>query len=81
MPAQMEGIIYCAARSKKMGCLDAYHLTTIEFGEVTYDDEFYALLKRENLRVRTDRCIKKTWYNGTYRLIAARPLSDPRALQ
>ena len=57
------------------------HLTTIEFGEVTYDDEFYALLKRENLRVRTDRCIKKTWYNGTYRLIAAHRLSDPRALQ
>ncbi len=55
------------------------HLTTIEFGEVTYEDDFYALLKRQNFRIRMDKCIKKTWYNGTYRLIAACPVSNGRA--
>ena len=54
------------------------HLTTIEFGEVTYDDRFYELLKKQNFRVRMDRCLKKTWYKGTYRLIAARPSSNGR---
>jgi ubiquinone/menaquinone biosynthesis C-methylase UbiE len=50
------------------------HFTTIEFGEVTYEDDFYALLERQNFRVQTDRCIKRTWYKGSYRLIAARPV-------
>lgn len=49
------------------------HLTTVEFGEVTYDDDFYALLERNGYNVKMDKCVKKTWYNGTYRLIAARP--------
>lgn len=49
------------------------NLTTIEFGKVTYDDEFYGLLEKNNFSVRMDRCMKRTWYNGTYRIIAARP--------
>ena len=52
------------------------HLTTIEFGEVTYDQDFYDLLERLNFKVDMDRRIKKTWYKGTYRLIAARPNSN-----
>ncbi|HDR16486.1 MAG TPA: class I SAM-dependent methyltransferase [Desulfobacteraceae bacterium] len=52
------------------------HLTTVEFGEVTYDRDFYDLLGRLDFKVDMDRCIKKTWYNGTYRLIAARPNSN-----
>ncbi len=49
------------------------HLTTIEFGEVTYDGDFYDLLERLDFSVEMDRCLKKTWYNGTYRFIAAQP--------
>jgi alpha-N-acetylglucosaminidase len=52
------------------------HLTTIEFGEVTYDRDFYDLLERLSFRVEMDKRLKKTWYNGTYRLIAARPGSN-----
>jgi SAM-dependent methyltransferase len=52
------------------------HLTTIEFGEMTYDRDFYDLLERLDFRVQMDRCIKKKWHNGTYRFIAARPGSN-----
>jgi len=55
------------------------HLTTIEFGDVTYDEDFYDLLERMNFRVEMDKRLKKTWYNGTYRLIAARPESNSYA--
>ncbi len=48
------------------------HLTTIDFGEVTYDDEFYGLLEKLKFKIKMNMSIKKTWYNGTYRLIAAR---------
>jgi alpha-N-acetylglucosaminidase len=51
------------------------HVTTIEFGEVTYDQDFYDLLEGLNFSVEMDKRIKKTWYKGTYRLIAARPSS------
>jgi ubiquinone/menaquinone biosynthesis C-methylase UbiE len=52
------------------------HLTTIEFGGVTYDDDFYNLLERLKFKVKMDKCIKTTWYKGTYRLIAARPSAN-----
>lgn len=54
------------------------HLTTIDFGKVTYDDDFYALLKKLKFDVQMDKCIKKKWYNGSYRLISARPNGNGR---
>ena len=47
------------------------HLTTIEFGEVTYDDDFYGLLEKLDFKIKMNRLVKKTWYKGTYKLIAA----------
>ena len=46
------------------------YLTTIDFGKVTYEDDFFALLNAKNLSVSEDRLIKREWFNGEYRMIA-----------
>lgn len=45
------------------------HLTTIDFGKVTYEKEFFELLEQNNLSVSEDRLIKKEWFKGEYRMI------------
>lgn len=45
------------------------HLTTIDFGKVTYEKEFFDLLAKNNLCVFEDRLIKKEWFQGEYRMI------------
>jgi len=47
------------------------YFTTIDFGEVTYVKDFYALLDKKKLSVSHDRLIKKEWFGGEYRMIAA----------
>ena len=47
------------------------YFTTVEFGRVTYEDEFFALLSRKGLRVIEDRLLSKEWFRGEYRLISA----------
>lgn len=58
------------------------YITTIDFGRVTYDKDFYDILNEKNLSVSQDRMIKKEWFKGEYRMIAASPeikraASDP----
>lgn len=45
------------------------YVTTIEFGKVTYEKDFFALLREKNLSVSQDRLIKKEWFKGEYRMI------------
>ena len=45
------------------------YLTTIDFGKVTYERDFYELLNEKNLAVVHDRLIKKEWFKGEYRII------------
>jgi len=49
------------------------YVTTIDFGRVTYEQDFFDLLKRKEISVTEDRTLKKEWFKGEYRLI----ISDP----
>ncbi|MBN2516965.1 MAG: class I SAM-dependent methyltransferase [Deltaproteobacteria bacterium] len=46
------------------------YVTTIDFGTVTYEKEFYALLHKHALSILEDRLVKKAWFKGEYRMIA-----------
>jgi ubiquinone/menaquinone biosynthesis C-methylase UbiE len=46
------------------------YVTTIEFGTVTYEKAFYALLNKHDLSIIEDRLVKKAWFKGEYRMIA-----------
>ena len=45
------------------------YVTTIDFGRVTYEQDFFNLLQQEELSVTEDRTLKKEWFKGEYRLI------------
>jgi alpha-N-acetylglucosaminidase len=49
------------------------YFTTVDFGSVTYDEEFYRFLGRNRLPVVKDHFIKKEWFQGEYRMIAVQP--------
>ncbi len=49
------------------------YLTGIEFGPVTYDGDFFGLLKDRRMAVKEDRLLQKTWFKGEYRIIVASP--------
>ncbi|HET58737.1 MAG TPA: class I SAM-dependent methyltransferase [Deltaproteobacteria bacterium] len=49
------------------------YVTTIDFGRVTYEDDFYALLGRKDMTVTEDWLLKREWFNGEYRLIVSAP--------
>lgn len=44
------------------------YFTTINFGKVTYEKDFFALLDQNNLCISEDRLIKKEWFKGEYRM-------------
>ena len=46
------------------------YVTTIDFGTVTYEKAFYALLNKHDLSILEDRLVKKAWFKGEYRMIA-----------
>lgn len=46
------------------------YVTTIDFGSVTYEKVFYALLNKHDLSIIEDRLVKKAWFKGEYRMIA-----------
>lgn len=45
------------------------YFTTVDFGSVTYEKEFFDLLDRKSLEILQDRLIKKEWFKGEYRMI------------
>jgi len=46
-------------------------VTTIDFGKVTYEDQFLGLLQSKNLSVTENRLIKREWFKGEYRMTVA----------
>ncbi len=48
-------------------------LTTVDFGKVTYENDFYALLDEENLSPCKDMLLKKNVFNGECRMIVTQP--------
>lgn len=55
------------------------YFTTIDFGRITYDDEFYQFLGRKKVSVNEDRLIKREWFSGEYRLIISTPENGKQA--
>jgi alpha-N-acetylglucosaminidase len=45
------------------------YITTIDFGKVTYEKDFFSLIKEKNLSISQDKLIKKEWFKGEYRMI------------
>ena len=46
-------------------------VTAIDFGRVTYENEFFALLEKHDLTALQERMINKEWYKGEFRMIVA----------
>lgn len=51
------------------------YFTTIDFGKVTYERDFYDLLGVKDLSVVHDRLIKKEWFKGEYRMIVTQSVN------
>jgi alpha-N-acetylglucosaminidase len=49
------------------------YITSIDFGDVTYETDLLALLREKQLAIIEDRHLKKTWFRGEYRMIVTRP--------
>jgi ubiquinone/menaquinone biosynthesis C-methylase UbiE len=49
------------------------YVTTVDFGRVTYDENFFDLLRKMKLSIDEDRLIKKECFKGEYRLIISSP--------
>lgn len=47
------------------------YVTTVDFGKITYENDFFILLKDHKLPVLENRTIKKKWFRGEYRMIVA----------
>ena len=48
------------------------YITTIDFGNVTYENDFLALLKDIDLSVLEDRLLEQKWFKGEYRMIVTK---------
>lgn len=49
------------------------YFTTIDFGQVTYDIDFFALLEKNRLAISEDKLLKREWFKGEYRMIVTAP--------
>ena len=47
------------------------YVTTVDFGKVTYEKDFFILLEDHKLPILENRTIKKKWFKGDYRMIIA----------
>jgi len=47
------------------------YMTSVDFGEPVYEDDFFRMLRKNGLGVTRDRILKKNWLKAQYRLIAA----------
>ncbi len=49
--------------------LQLKYITTVDFGKVTYEKDFFDLLNEKNLSIVEDRAIEKNRFKGEYRMI------------
>ncbi|UCF89978.1 MAG: class I SAM-dependent methyltransferase [Desulfobacterales bacterium] len=45
------------------------YVTGIDFGSVTYEKDFFALLKDQGVLIKENRLLKRKWFQGEYRMI------------
>lgn len=55
------------------------YITSIDFGMVTYETDFKALLKDKKLKIIEDRLLKQTWFRGEYRMVVTAPIETDSA--
>ena len=56
------------------------YITTVDFGKVTYEKEFFALLEQQNLSILQDRATFKEFLKGECRMIVCRNSKSPQEL-
>ncbi|MCU0913317.1 MAG: class I SAM-dependent methyltransferase [Planctomycetes bacterium] len=56
------------------------YLTTVDFGQPTYEEDFFALLRNHRLSVREDRVLKNEWFHSQCRLVVASFQEAPVAI-
>lgn len=49
------------------------YVTTVDFGRVTYEKDFFELLSDKEMAVTEDRVLRREWFRGEYRLIVSEP--------
>jgi alpha-N-acetylglucosaminidase len=47
------------------------YFTTVDFGKVTYENQFFTLLRENELVILQDRMITRQWFKGECRMIVA----------
>lgn len=48
-------------------------VTSIDFGRVTYEKDFAALLDQKEISITQDRMLKREWFKGEYHMIISTP--------
>jgi alpha-N-acetylglucosaminidase len=56
------------------------YITTIDFGSVTYETEFFSKLKDADLSVVEDRLLEEKWFRGEYRMITTKKAENVSSL-
>ncbi|MBW1698004.1 MAG: class I SAM-dependent methyltransferase [Deltaproteobacteria bacterium] len=54
------------------------YITTIDFGSVTYENDFFKLLEETNLSILEDRLLKRKWFKGEYRMIVTEKANETK---
>lgn len=49
------------------------YVTSIDFGRVTYEKDFAALLDQKDIAITQDRMLKREWFKGEYHMIISAP--------
>jgi ubiquinone/menaquinone biosynthesis C-methylase UbiE len=49
------------------------YVTSIDFGRVTYEKDFAALLDQKDISITQDRMLKREWFKGEYHMIISAP--------
>ena len=52
------------------------YVTSIDFGQVMYEDEFFDLLRSADLNIVSDRVLMTTWFGDQYRMIVTKCAVD-----
>lgn len=53
------------------------YFTSVDFGRVTYEDDFRTFLRTRKLAISHDRMVKANGFKGEYRMIATHPAPEP----
>jgi len=78
IPYDGEILFFQTLYEKKLPIMDFIkpklkYFSGIEFGPVSYEEDFFALLQDREMTVKEDHRLQKKWFQGEYRLIVTAP--------